>query len=127
MYRPGKVMKCGSRDTGSDDGFGDLTTPLTASIDFTVGTPAWTSSDTMAWRRVNHNLTALPSGEVIVTGGTGRLGNESNTAPVYRPEIWSPNLNSGLGGWYGGAGSDHLADSPVVRGYHSTTALLPDG
>ncbi len=122
MYRPGQVMKCGTRDTGPSP-----TVKTTKTIDLNLGSSAtWQASDTMTYARVNMNLTLLPTGEVIVTGGTGGLGNGFNTDPVKRPEIWNPTANGNIGDWYGGTASDSLNASTVVRGYHSTAILLPD-
>lgn len=67
MYRPGRVMKCGSRDSE----IGQTAVGTTKTIDLSAATPSWAASGGMAWGRVNHNLTVLPSGEVLVTGGTG--------------------------------------------------------
>lgn len=124
MYRPGKVMKCGTRDTERRDAPAVQTTKT---IDLTAGSPSWQSSGNMSLARVNMNLTLLPTGEVLVTGGTGQVFNDGNLLPVKQPEIWDPNANSGAGAWYGASGAGQLDSSSVIRGYHSTAILLPDG
>ena len=59
----------------------------------------------------------LPTGDVLVTGGVN--GDRSNPAlKVNATELWNPTS----GTW------TLLASSaPLLRGYHSTTLLLPDG
>ncbi len=122
LYGPGKFMKAGSRDT---DGRGDPAVGTTYSADLNAG-PAteWRASPNSMAPRVNHNLVLLPDGKVLVVGGTGMIDNDAGTSPEYRPEIWDPGLNGGLGLW---RYLDTLATQPTMRDYHSTALLLPDG
>jgi len=124
MYLPGKVMKCGTRDTEVNvPGVG-----TTKTIDLIPSSGAtWQPSGSMVYGRVNMNLTLLPTGKVLVTGGTGWENNDTNPSPVLQPEIWDPADSNGVGAWRGGAGSNVLSSSTVPRGYHSTALLLPDG
>ncbi|MBI5711009.1 MAG: DUF1929 domain-containing protein [Candidatus Eisenbacteria bacterium] len=112
-------MKCGSKFVTPARG-------LTASLDLTSEGSPWVAAvDTMLGRTF-HNLTMLPTGEVIATGG--RLGE--GMTPVNRPEIWDPDYSDGSGArgyWYGRFAADTLAPSPVARGEHSTAIVLPDG
>jgi hypothetical protein len=123
MYRPGKVMRSGSRDT---DGQGGPARGMTAIIDLQASPSAWTElagADTMSTGRVNANLVLLPNGKVLVNGGTNVLGNAENTSPVFRPQMWSPDDSS----WTTMSGLDTLAaDYNTIRGYHSNAILLPD-
>lgn len=118
MYDKGKVLKVGSRFGGD----GDAAVVTTKYIDLEAGSPAWHSSGSMRVGRVNHNLVVLPSGDVLVTGGVGNIGDGHNYNPRKRPEIWSPSTNR----WTSGVGGDTLAASTLTRGYHSTAILLPD-
>ncbi len=120
MYRTGRIMKCGTRDT---DGFRNLATDTTQIIDVTGANPQWTTVGPMQFTRVNHNLTLLPTGEVLVTGGTSQVDNTQDIDPRYQPEIWNP----ATGNWYGGALPDLLHTDHHNRGYHSSSLLLPDG
>lgn len=120
MYRPGLVMKCGSRDIEAQ---WSTAINRTTWIDLTSASPAWADADTMELGRVNHNVTILPNGDVIATGGLGVIRDDKNIDPRRRPEIWSATSHA----WSGGAGADSLAYSQVPRGYHSTAILLPDG
>lgn len=122
MYRPGKIMKCGSRDT---DGIGQAK-GLTRIVDATAGSPYWAPSGDMI-SRVNHNLVIMPDGKVIVVGGTGYITNGDNGSPRTCPEIWDPNVNLGAGVWGKWEGAGYLDSSSVWRGYHSSALLLPDG
>ena len=118
MYLPGKILKAGGglRDSGGGPSNGE-----TRFIDLTAGTPTWQISNDML-ARYNHNLVALPSGQVLAVGGTATVGNGVRDS-VTRPEIWDPVTTS----WYGAAGTIPLAQDTYLRDYHSTAVLLPDG
>ncbi len=125
MYRPGKVMKCGSASTIS---WGSPAPRAAMKISTSSPDTLWSHSAGMFYGRDNMNLTLLPTGQVLVTGGMGIAGNFANSQPVRRPEIWDPNANGGVGTWSGGDSTqaDTLSMSQVPRGYHSTALLLPD-
>ena len=126
MYRPGKVLKVGTRDTEVQV----TAVPTSKTINILPGSDSlWHASGNMSYGRVNMNLTLLPTGKVLVTGGTSTQQNFANIGPVRRPEIWDPDANDGLGVWSGGdpTMADTLSASTVNRGYHSTALLLPDG
>jgi Domain of unknown function (DUF1929)/Galactose oxidase, central domain len=106
MYAPGQVLKSGG---------GDPATARAVIIDMTQESPAWREVAPMAFPRRRHNLTVLPDGKVLVTGGT-QVGNEEAQA-VYAAELWDPVSES----W------TTLASMQVARMYHSTALLLPDG
>ena len=107
MYQPGKVLYAG----------GGYTTNTAEVIDLTRTAPAWTFTGPMAFARRHHNLTLLPTGEVLATAGVG--GNTFNdlSQAVLAAEIWNP----ASGTWR------TVASSAVPRGYHGTAILLPDG
>jgi galactose oxidase len=107
MYLPGKILYVG----------GGRTLATAETIDLTSATPAWKSTGSMAYPRRHLNATVLPTGEVLVTGGTrGTSFNELSLA-VRVAEIWNP----ATGGWR------QVASNAINRGYHSTSVLLPDG
>jgi hypothetical protein len=64
-----------------------------------------------------HNLTMLPTGDVLVTGG---LSLEDLASAQKKPQIW----NRGAGSWNS---YPDLSVEPAVRNYHSAAILLPDG
>jgi hypothetical protein len=135
MYRPGKVLRAGTH--GPLDAPVAPATGRTETIDITSGaTPAWVNqvgNGISTWTltsRINHNLTVLPTGDVLATGGvTGDL-KDPTKAPVRRPQLW----RIAAGGWNNDDPSpppptsvDTLAGDPNIRNYHSTALLLPDG
>ena len=114
MYQPGKIVRIGGT---WDDGFGF---PLngTAVLDMTAPTPAWRSTTPMQFARVLHNLTILPDGSVLTTGGsTDAALNPPANSVLYGAELWNPSTET----W------TTLSSMQTPRLYHSTTALLPDG
>jgi len=121
MYLPGKVMRCGSRDT--DEQF-SLAVDSTKILDLQASPipTAWTTTDTIS-ARVNHNLVILPTGMVLAVGGTTTIHNPLNAGPVFRPQMWRPATAT----WTSMAGTDSLAADSAIRGYHSNAILLPDG
>lgn len=86
-------------------------------IDLADAAPTWSPTGSMASARRQTNLTILPDGTVLVTGGTSRCGFNDETGAVFAAELWDP----ATGQW------TTMASAAVVRSYHATTALLPDG
>ncbi|MDQ3136329.1 MAG: DUF1929 domain-containing protein [Gemmatimonadota bacterium] len=107
MYLPGKILYAG----------GGRTTATAETIDLNAASPAWKRTASMAYPRRHLNATVLPTGEVLVTGGSrGTSFNEPSLA-VRVAEIWNP----ATGAW------TQVASNAVDRTYHSTSLLLPDG
>ena len=72
----------------------------------------------MANGRRQHNLTVLPDGTVLATGGNDNGAKLIDmNAGVYAAELWDPATNQ----WR------VLASAARTRQYHSTAILLPDG
>jgi PKD repeat protein len=114
MYQPGKVMKSGE---AADSGFSGPATSTTYVIDFNKPTPAWRKTANMAYPRSFENLTALPDGTVLVTGGdTTKNGTNAATA-VEAAELWNPITET----W------STMASEQRPRLYHSIAILMPDG
>jgi len=117
MYLPGKVIKTGSPgdvDIPSVDSVARtyvLEVPLGATL------AQWRQTAPMAFRRAHHNLTLLPDGTVLVTGGETATDGFDETQAVFPAEIWSPQSEI----W------TTMAAMQVPRLYHSTALLLPDG
>jgi hypothetical protein len=112
MYEPGKVLIAG----GSDPPDG-APTATAETIDLNGGAPVWRSTASMAFPRRHLNLTLLPDGRVVATGGTSSAGFTDPAGSVHAAEVWSPATGT-WGTW---------ASNAVNRVYHSTTLLLPDG
>ncbi|MCI0670759.1 MAG: DUF1929 domain-containing protein [Myxococcaceae bacterium] len=109
MYEPGKVMISG----GSEGGEG---TPTVEVIDLNASSPAWRIVQPMAQPRQQHNMTLLPDGKVLVTGGSSGPGKNDDGSPVHTPELWDPATET----------FTKLAPDLQYRGYHSSAVLLPD-
>lgn len=117
MYRPGQFLTCGGRD--SDPGTLHSAAVGTAiTTDLRTATPSATLLQSLAFPRVDHNLTILADGKVLVTGGLSNYNNDSTANAVRTPEIWDPDTQA----W-----THDLSPNPVWRGYHSSVVLLLDG
>lgn len=113
MYRPGLILQVGGGGYFNGD-----TRPASAEasiVDIRSGTPVVTAAAPMSVARHWATATVLPSGEVLVTGGTLRDGDAG--AARTAPELWNPDT----GTWR------TLAAEQTPRLYHSVAALLPDG
>ncbi len=83
-------------------------------VDLGDGGPTWTRTAPIPQMRFHGNLTVLPSGEVVATGGT-TLENRLENAQ-YAALLWSPRTGS----WRVGSRAQK------ARLYHSSALLLPD-
>jgi hypothetical protein len=107
MYDDNRILYAG----------GNRTTNTAETLDLNPATPAWKWTGPMAFARRHHNLTVLPTGEVLATGGVNGTAFDDVTKPVRAAELWDPTNGS----W------TTLASNAVTRGYHGTSLLLPDG
>jgi len=71
----------------------------------------------MASPRRQLNATLLADGTVMVNGGTSITGFTEEAGAVFAAERWNP----ATGTW------SAMASQQVIRVYHSSAALLPDG
>jgi galactose oxidase len=107
MYQPGKVLYVG----------GGRTTNTAEIIDLNQPGPTWQWTGSMAYARRHLNATILPTGQVLVTGGTSGTGFSDEASAIHAAELWDPST----GKW------TTLASNRVTRVYHSTALLLRDG
>ncbi len=113
-YLPGRIMKSG---TGWNPDLPVVSAaPTTYVIDMTQPSPLWRQTASMAFARTQHNLTLLPDGTVLVTGGAGNSDVNDVSAAVYVAELWNPTTEA----W------KTLDTAHRPRMYHSTALLLPD-
>src|SRR6185436_6364707 len=114
MYQPGKFMKSG---TAADSGDSGLSGSTAFTLDMSEAAPAWKPTGNMSFPRSFHNLTVLPDGKVLVTGGGTDKSAFISANGVLAAEMWSPSS----GTW------TTMASAARPRLYHSTANLLPDG
>ena len=107
MYDDGKVLYAG----------GAMTTNTAEIIDLNQASPGWSWTSAMHFARRHHNLTVLPTGQVLATGGVGGTTFDDVSKGVHAAEVWDPET----GNW------TTLASNQITRGYHGTSLLLPDG
>ena len=107
MYEPGKILYAG----------GGRSTNTVEIIDLNAASPTWRWTGSMAFARRNLNATMLPTGEVLVTGGSSAIAFNNISQAVRAAEIWDP----ATGLW------TTVASNAIRRTYHSTSLLLPDG
>jgi len=86
-------------------------------IDLAAASPTWALTGSMKVPRRQINATILADGKVLVTGGSSQCGFTNEAGAVFLAEVWDP----ATGAW------TQLSNASVVRVYHSTTLLLPDG
>ncbi|HXS81831.1 MAG TPA: galactose oxidase-like domain-containing protein [Methylomirabilota bacterium] len=122
MYRPGRLLRAGSTSTEG--------TTATQTIDIGTGqfspwVPYVANGTTRPALigRTHHNLTLLPTGDVLATGGVYDDDDVVGSA-IRTPQIWSV----ARGRWSNPVTSstEALAPDPWIRNYHSTAVLLPD-
>lgn len=108
MYAPGKILVAGGAN------------PPTATaevIDLNDPEPAWRLVAPMAFARRHSNMTLLPDGAALVTGGSSGLGFNDQTMPAFAAELWDPATER----W------TQQASARAPRVYHGLAMLLPDG
>jgi uncharacterized protein YjdB len=115
MYAPNKIVKSGSSyDAGISSALASNTTYV---LDMNSSSPAWQKTAPMAAPRAYHNLTVLPDGSVLATGGELTVDGTNSSNAVYQAELWSPASQT----W------KTMALEQTPRMYHSTALLMPDG
>ena len=113
-YEPGLFVKAGS---AADDGFSGNSLKTAYTLNMNAPGATWQPTGSMKFPRSFLNLTNLPDGTVLATGGgTDKSGFVDSNA-VLQAEDWNPSSGS----W-----STYAAMS-APRLYHSVAVLLPDG
>jgi uncharacterized protein YjdB len=95
-------------------GGGNPATATTETIDMGASTPAWQWGPSMSQPRIQLNAVILPSGKVLVVGGS--VNNEDATTASLNTDLYDPVSNT-----MSSAGAN-----AYPRLYHSTALLLPD-
>ncbi len=86
-------------------------------VDMNGTTPQVTPVNNLIQPRAHSNAVVLPTGEVLVVGGTSQDVWFSDQGTILTPEIWNPQTQL----WR------EVADHTVPRNYHSVALLMPDG
>jgi hypothetical protein len=115
MYLPGKILKTGT--SHNPDLPPDPSAATSYLLDMTQPSPHWQLTTPMSFPRTYHNLTVMPDGTVLATGGGVTTNAIDPAGAVYAAELWSPVTQK----W------TTLSSMSVPRLYHSIAILLPDG
>jgi chitodextrinase len=113
-YAPGKFLKAGS---AADSGNSGPSSNTAFTLDMNQPNPTWQPAAPMQYPRSFVNLTNLPDGTVLATGGETDKSGYSNANAVLPAELWNP----ATGTW------TTMSAMSVPRLYHSVAVLLPDG
>lgn len=113
MFAPGKILKAG---TAADSGNTGSAAKTAYVLDMTRAAPSWKATGSMAFARSFLNLTALPDGTVLATGGGTDRSSFNTGNAIHEAEIWS----APTGVW------TTMAAMQTPRLYHSIALLLPD-
>jgi hypothetical protein len=99
-------------------------------IDLGQSSPAWSSvprnGSTSTLPRTHCSATLLPTGDVLLTGGTSDANDQTG---VFEPEIYTTPLDHSTNTYVAGVGHWDTLNQPatVLRNYHSSALLMPDG
>jgi hypothetical protein len=115
MYLPGKILKSG-KAWNPDYPIANATSEAWV-IDMNQTAPTWRQVQSMAFPRTQHQLTVLPDGTVLATGGSRNSDVNDRASAVLAAELWDPTTET----WR------TLSSGVVPRLYHSSAVLLPDG
>jgi hypothetical protein len=114
MYRPGKILKAG---TYSEPGGPVNTVDGRAGVlDLNQATPTWRQITPLSYPRSYLQLTVLPDGNVLATGGESASDGIDLTKAVLPAEMWDATTEK----W------TTVASMQTPRMYHSIALLLPD-
>ena len=115
QYRPGTFLRAGKSVDPDDVAVPSVATAYV--IDMNQSSPAWRQVASMQYARTYLNLTVLPDGSVLATGG-GPTTAPLDTANAIKPaELWNPVSET----W------TTMAPMNAPRLYHSNALLMPDG
>ncbi|MBY6539818.1 DUF1929 domain-containing protein [Rhodococcus sp. BP-349] len=113
MFAPGRIALIGGGQLMNVDYA--IASTATVLVDINGASPSARATAPMAHGRHWLNSTMIPSGEILVTGGTG-IGVTGDSA-VHESEIFDPNTET----WR------PAASATRIRTYHSTAVLMPSG
>jgi len=89
-------------------------TATTETIDLSMANPQWVAGPAMVGARIQLNATILPTGKVLVSGGSST--DEDPATGILEAQLYDPGANS----------FTSASTMAYARVYHSNTLLLPD-
>ena len=93
MYLPGKILKTGK--AWNPDYPVENASAESWVIDMTQIAPTWRQVAPMAFPRTQHQLTVLPDGTVLATGGSRNSSVVDQASAVLAAEFWDPTTRRG--------------------------------
>ena len=117
MFRPGMILKAGASCPEEGEVLSQASSANAYVLDMTQASPHWQQVQSMANARTWLDLTMLPDGNVLATGGSRTIGGVDPSTAVFPAEEWNPTSRT----W------TTLASMATPRMYHSSAILLPDG
>lgn len=111
-----KIMILGGGASATTGAAGLKSTEI---IDPLASSPTWTSGPDMSEPRIELNATILPSGNVLVTGGSA--ANEDGSTASFNADLYHSDPSDPAFNTFTSAGANSIA-----RLYHSNAILLPD-
>jgi len=114
-FKPKVMIMGGAPPSATDPTKLSAATDTTELIDLSVASPKWVSGPNMVGARVELNATILPSGAVLVSGGSSQ--DEDPATAIVQAQLYHPESNT----------FTSASTMEYPRLYHSNTLLLPDG
>ncbi len=114
MYDTGKILQVGGNAYTNGDGY--LSSNRATTIDINGATPVVKDVAPMQYGRAFANATVLPTGLVMINGGSLHV-DDAGPSAVTQTEIWNPVSNLWI----------HAASATIYRGYHSSAILMQNG
>jgi hypothetical protein len=114
MFSPGKILLVGGN---GGDGTGKFPSNTGVVIDIRNNQPTYTSTPNMKFGRRHLSTTVLPTGDVMVSGGSSGQSGHNKAPYPFEMEVYNVRTNT----------FKTVANINVGRGYHSIALLLPDG
>jgi hypothetical protein len=114
LYDTGKILQVGGNSYDNGNGF--LSSSRATLVDINGANPVLTEAPPMRFGRAWANATVLPTGTVVVTGGS-KFNDRAGDDTVLATELWDPKTNA----WTLGS------SNAVYRGYHSSAGLMQNG
>jgi Domain of unknown function (DUF1929)/Carbohydrate binding module (family 6) len=114
MFAPGKILLVGGN---GGDGTNRFPSNSGVIIDIRNDQPTYTSIPNMQFGRRHLSTTVLPTGDVLISGGSSGQSGHNKAPYPFEMEVYNVKTNT----------FKTVANLQRGRGYHSIALLLPDG